>query len=57
MAMALDESAEQQMSISVNVSGDRHHGDMSNPNLATGRVWRLHRGDLEVAQLAVTGAD
>ncbi|MET9463982.1 hypothetical protein ABZY44_03990 [Streptomyces sp. NPDC006544] len=30
---------------------------MSNPNLATGSVWRLHRGDHEVARLAVTGAD
>ena len=30
---------------------------MANPNLSTGSVWRLHRGDQEIAGLTVTGAD
>jgi len=30
---------------------------MANPNLTTGSVWRLHRGDQEIARLTVTGAD
>lgn len=32
-------------------------GDMTNPNLTTGSIWRLHHGDREIARLAVTGAD
>ena len=32
-------------------------GDMTNPNLTTGRIWRLHHGDQEIARLTVTGAD
>jgi len=30
---------------------------MANPNLGTGRVWRLHHGDREIARMSVTGGD
>ncbi|OIJ85131.1 hypothetical protein BIV25_44860 [Streptomyces sp. MUSC 14] len=30
---------------------------MSDPNLTTGSIWRLHRGGQEIARLTVTGAD
>ncbi|WP_433891346.1 hypothetical protein [Streptomyces sp. CA-111067] len=30
---------------------------MTNPNLAAGSIWRLHKGDQEIARLTVTGAD
>ncbi|MFI5823716.1 hypothetical protein ACIA8I_32190 [Streptomyces rishiriensis] len=30
---------------------------MTNPNLTTGSIWRLHHGDQEIARLAVTGTD
>ncbi|WP_405891447.1 hypothetical protein OG427_39230 [Streptomyces sp. NBC_00133] len=30
---------------------------MTNPNLTTGSIWRLHHGDKEIARLTVTGAD
>ncbi|WP_212747212.1 hypothetical protein [Streptomyces montanus] len=36
---------------------NRHHGDMTNPNLTTGSIWRLHHGEQEIARLTVTGAD
>ncbi|MDO0938960.1 hypothetical protein QQY66_47310 [Streptomyces sp. DG2A-72] len=30
---------------------------MTNPNLTTGSIWRLHHGGQEIGQLTVTGAD
>lgn len=30
---------------------------MTNPNLTTGGIWRVHHGDQEIARLTVTGAD
>ncbi|MEV7416622.1 hypothetical protein [Streptomyces sp. NPDC089919] len=30
---------------------------MTDSNLTTGSIWRLHRGDQEIAQLTVNGAD
>ncbi len=36
---------------------DRHHGAMTNLNLTTGSVWRLHHNNQEIARLTVTGAD
>ncbi|MET9662389.1 hypothetical protein [Streptomyces sp. NPDC006510] len=30
---------------------------MANPNLTTGGIWRLHRGDQEIARLTVIGTD
>ncbi|MFE3907815.1 hypothetical protein ACFXPY_48390 [Streptomyces sp. NPDC059153] len=30
---------------------------MTNPNLTTGSIWRLHHGDQEIARLTVTGTD
>ncbi|MCN9243744.1 hypothetical protein NGF19_23660 [Streptomyces sp. RY43-2] len=30
---------------------------MTDPDLTTGRTWRLHHGDREIAELTVTGAD
>ncbi|MYV50216.1 hypothetical protein [Streptomyces sp. SID2888] len=30
---------------------------MTNPNLTTGSMWRLHHGDQEIARLTVTGAE
>ncbi|MEU2134576.1 hypothetical protein [Streptomyces sp. NPDC018352] len=30
---------------------------MTNPNLTTSSIWRLHHGDQEIARLAVIGAD
>ncbi|WP_202234793.1 hypothetical protein [Actinacidiphila reveromycinica] len=30
---------------------------MTNPNLASGSIWRLHHGDQEIARLTVTGTD
>ncbi|MEU3654835.1 hypothetical protein AB0E67_18860 [Streptomyces sp. NPDC032161] len=30
---------------------------MANPHLTTSSIWRLHRGDREIARLTVTGTD
>ncbi|MGX8903915.1 hypothetical protein ACR820_01310 [Streptomyces netropsis] len=30
---------------------------MTNPNLITGSIWRLHHNDQEIARLTVTGTD
>ncbi|WP_181786218.1 hypothetical protein [Streptomyces phytophilus] len=30
---------------------------MTNPNLTTDSIWRLHHGNQEIARLTVTGAD
>jgi hypothetical protein len=30
---------------------------MTNPNLTTGSIWRLHHGNQEIARLTVTGTD
>jgi hypothetical protein len=32
-------------------------GGMTNPNLTTGSIWRLHHGNQEIARLAVTSTD
>lgn len=32
-------------------------GDMTNPNLTTGSIWRLRHVDQEIARLTVTGVD
>ncbi|MFB7779594.1 hypothetical protein [Streptomyces bauhiniae] len=32
-------------------------GDMPDPYLTTGSIWRLHHGDQEIARLTVTGTD
>ncbi|MFE7402461.1 hypothetical protein [Streptomyces sp. NPDC057557] len=30
---------------------------MTDPNLTTGSIWRLHHGNQEITRLAVTGTD